>query len=181
MGATNAGSFWVADFLAPQPTRLRYRMATRETLNEFQKPEERDFVSLGTGELKKRLERSIRECVHAVEAKLDEDRAELRDLGGPSPSEFAIAKYLTLSRNLAPSIALGQQLRWGAFIEEDGSLSLVIQSILTDRRATWRLAPNQSVATVTKIDEQMQAEVSGFDPLDRKRTEELAEWVIRRA
>jgi hypothetical protein len=71
-------------------------------------------------------------------------------------------------------------LKAGAFVEDEGGISLVLQSLVTDRRLTYRISPQGDRVTVIQIDEGMEAKTTTVSSDDRAKTRELAKWVTTR-
>jgi hypothetical protein len=127
------------------------------------------------------VRREAQQLIERVELKLEEDREEAVATDEVAPSEPAIRTCLTLAKRLAPHVALVSRLRTGAFTEDDGGISLVFQSLVTDRRIDCRIAADGASVSVLRIDERMQATSAPISLSDAEVPRELAEWVTRRA
>ncbi|MDM8007417.1 MAG: hypothetical protein QUV05_14860 [Phycisphaerae bacterium] len=97
-----------------------------------------------------------------------------------APTSSAIGICRALVQRLAPHVALARQLKAGAFVEDEGGISLVLQSLVTDRRLTYRISPQGDRVTVIQIDEGMEAKTTTVSSDDRAKTRELAKWVTTR-
>jgi hypothetical protein len=118
--------------------------------------------------------------VESVEAALAQDEDDARQTGNAAPSPDARAACLRLSRHLAPHVAFAPRLKWAAFTEEDGGISLVAQSLVTDRRINCRIRADGSAITAVRIDEHMQTETFPVLLANPDIGRELAEWVTTR-
>ncbi len=126
------------------------------------------------------MSRASAELVERIEFKLKEDRAEAEISEDTAPSPGAVDVCLSLARRVAPHIALAPRLKWAAFTEDDGGISLVLQSLVTDRRLNCRIAPDGSIVSVIRIDESMQADSMRVLLTDANVPRELAGWVTKR-
>ena len=118
--------------------------------------------------------------VQTIQEKLDQDRDEALEYGEEPPSQQSIKVCLQLSNLFAPHLAFLPGIKWGAFTEDSGGISLVLQSLVSDRRLNCRIAPDGVTISALKIDEHMIAKASEV-LLDNKNTwRELTEWVTSR-
>ncbi len=78
---------------------------------------------------------------------------------------------------MAQILALANELKLGAFAEEDGSISLVAQSLVTDRRVSLHFTSGQKEFQVVRVDEQMCASASWITPSDIHAFGKIAKWV----
>lgn len=127
------------------------------------------------------VDREASELVERIELKLaeDEEEALLSDDVAPAPN--AVQACLRLARRFAPHVALAPRLKSGAFTEDDGGISLVFQSLVTDRRVTCRIDPRGTRVSAIRIDEGMRADSPVMSLDNRDAPRELAEWVTKRA
>lgn len=93
-----------------------------------------------------------------------------------SPSNEATRACRTISNSLAPHLALAPQLRWAVFAEDDGGVSLVAQSLISDRRLSCIISREGSVS-VLAIDEKMSTKRESVDLADRDAWRRWANWV----
>ena len=118
--------------------------------------------------------------VQKIQDKLDQDTDDAREYGEKPPSVQSIKVCLQLSRLFAPHLALVPGIKWGAFTEDNGGISLVIQSLVSDRRLSCRIPLDGATLSAIQIDEKMTAQTRNV-LLDNKDTwRELAEWVTSR-
>lgn len=127
------------------------------------------------------VSRQSRRLVEQIECKLTNDREECRQDNEIGPTSRAFQVCVRIAQRLAPHVALAPQLKFGAFTEDDGGVSLVLQSLITDRRLNCRIPPEGAPLTAIRIDEHMGAESLEFSLTDRNAPRELAEWVTKRA
>lgn len=125
------------------------------------------------------VDRRASQLVERIKQKLMEDSAHARGSEDVTPSETAIATCLALARRLAPHVALAPHLKSGAFTEDGGGISLVLQSLVTDRRLNCRVTADGSAVSAIRIDECMEAECHAISLDDPNAARELAEWVTK--
>jgi len=118
--------------------------------------------------------------VERIELKLAEDREEADFGDDVAPTQRAAEACLRLAQRLAPHIALAPRLKSGAFTDDDGGVSLVLQSLVTDRRVSCRVPPGGTDITVIRVDESMQADTIPITLDDPSAPRELAAWVTKR-
>jgi hypothetical protein len=126
------------------------------------------------------VDRRSRELVERIELKLLEDREEADCSGDTAPTARAFHTCLSLAQRLAPHVALAPRLKSGAFTEDNGGVSLVLQSLVTDRRLNCRIAPDGVAVSAIRIDERMRASSAPVALNDPNVPKELAEWVTSR-
>jgi hypothetical protein len=120
------------------------------------------------------------EFVGRIEQQLAMDSDEAADPESVTPTSSAVGTCLTFAEQLAPHVALAPQLKAAAFAEDEGGISLVLQSLVTDRRLNYRIPPQGDRVTVIQIDERMEAKSTTISFSDRAATRELAKWVTTR-
>ena len=126
------------------------------------------------------VDQESHELVERIELKLAEDREDADRTEDVAPSEAAAQVCLQLARRLAPHLALAPQLKAGAFTEDDGGVSLVFQSLVTDRRLSCRIPPDGTHISAIRIDEGMRADRGPVLVSHPDAPRELAEWVTKR-
>jgi len=154
--------------------RLRHHQAgmTPKALDATHQSQLLDFDKL--------VEQNTRELVERIELKLLEDREEADCSGDTAPTARAFHTCLSLAQRLAPHVALAPRLKSGAFTEDNGGVSLVLQSLVTDRRLNCRIAPDGVAVSAIRIDERMRASSAPVALNDPNVPKELAEWVTSR-
>lgn len=128
-------------------------------------------------DVEKDLSRALPAFREAVETDLRVDIDELRDECSRCPSSSAVEACIQLARRIAPTVVLACKVESAAFIELTGAVALVLQSMQTHRRLTYRISPDGGNVSILQIDENMtvlSAEV-GID--DKRGLRERAEWV----
>jgi hypothetical protein len=121
------------------------------------------------------------EMVARIEQQLAADAEYAADSQSAVPTKAAKDICLTLAERLAPHVVLAPQLKAGAFVEDEGGISLVLQSLVTDRRVNYRIPRQGGSLTVIQIDERMVAKSTTVSLDDRSATREFAKWVTTRA
>ena len=129
-----------------------------------------------------RLSQAVRSVLDEIEATLQENRQEGILHGEICANQTAVATckrmaLLIIDRLLAPP----RGLKWGAFGEDGGGVSLVLQSLISDRRVDFRISPDGACLTAIRIDENMRSESVVLSVTDRDALRERAGWVNQRA
>lgn len=119
--------------------------------------------------------------VDRIQYDLDDAIQDARETGEPAPTKAAYEACLRLARRVAPLAALAPRLKRAAFTEETGAVSLVLQSLVTDRRVDFRIAVDGRVIDALRIDENMHPESFAFSVDQSHSPRELARWVTNRA
>ena len=99
------------------------------------------------------------------------------EYGERQPSSVAIDICTQLSTMLAQQLALSSSLKWAAFSEDEGGLSLVIQSLLTDRRLSFKITSDGDISVV-QIDENMETDMYSISLSKEDELARLGTWVI---
>lgn len=120
------------------------------------------------------------ELAARIDHQLASDSGKAAGTESMAPTSSAIGTCRAFVQRLAPHIALAPQLKVGAFVEDEGGISLVLQSLVTDRRLNYRIPPQGDHVTVIQIDERMQAKSMSLSVDDRAAIRELAKWVTTR-
>lgn len=117
----------------------------------------------------------------AIETQLNDDLEEASALGEVGPSRAAIEGCKNVAQAVGPKIIMKPALRCAAFSEGDGGASLVIQSLVSDRRVNLRVLSDGTTVQGLEIDENMNSSSFVAKVSDYKTLKERAAWVIRRA
>ena len=91
------------------------------------------------------------------------------------PSETDIEKCKKLALQIEPCVSLARNLKWAAFADEYGRVSLVLQSLTTNRRLTYGF--DDGISAI-RIDEKNKSERFEISASDDGALLDLAEWVI---
>lgn len=105
-----------------------------------------------------------------IENCLLEDRREGRLHGEAGPTDAAIATCKGIMGWVSPFDLLPSRLKWAAFGEAAGSVSLVARSPVTDRRVDFRISPDGRSVSAFCFDENLRADsilLNGVRCLDR--------------
>ena len=132
-------------------------------------------------DLPRLLARAEEMFVERIRANLEDDREHAIDDGEMPPNEAAVGTCLLLARRIAPCLALSPGLKWTAFTEDSGDVSLVLQSLNTNRRLSFHIPSDGVGISALRIDEQMRSEsfLVSLDEVGALR--EKAEWVTKAA
>lgn len=115
-----------------------------------------------------------------IEYRLHQDIREAQASNEITPNPTAVKTCLGLVREFAPHAVLAPRLKSGVFAEESGDLSFVLQSLVTDRRLTFRISNDGEIVFAIRIDEHMKADSLPLKLCDSNALRELAEWVTTR-
>jgi hypothetical protein len=173
---TNAAEIVSSTCPAPTP-RHRAGVPTVGELWQTQTEAVCQSDSVDVGQV---VDKESRELVARVVRQLAVDPDEADDPERVAPTSSAVRTCLTFTERLAPHVALAPQLKVAAFVEDEGGISLVLQSLVTDRRLSYRIPPEGDRVTVIQIDERMDAKSTTVSLSDRAATRELAKWVRTR-
>jgi len=127
------------------------------------------------------LRAGVEAFVHRVETDIDEDTEDAVAANEVAPNPGARQVCVQWARRVAPHVVYAPQLKYAAFAEEDGGVTLVLQSLITDRRLTCRVGASGTTIVIHRIDEFMTAHQAAISPDHAAAPRELAEWVIKRA
>ena len=135
--------------------------------------------SLDTEELDTLLPGSVSAFVERIQSDLDDDIRDARDTDEPAPSKAACDACIRLARCVACKVVLTMDLKSAAFTEDDGAVSLGIQSLITKRRVDFLIAVTGTSVIATQIDESMQIRSYRFSTDNLEETRRLSGWVTR--
>lgn len=86
---------------------------------------------------------------------------------------------LDLASELAATMAFQPGLKYAAFVEEEGGVSLVIQSTLSARRANFRISPDGLRITVVSVNTMGRAESTPVQVQDSAKLRRWVEWASK--
>lgn len=118
--------------------------------------------------------------VEHIETDLSEG-AEDASAEGIAVNGDAILSCVELAKAAAPHVTRAPRLKSAAFIEDDGTVSLVLQSFATDRRLNFRIGKSDLRITAFRINEEMISSAVAVSGPDSHAVRELVEWVVNRA
>jgi len=121
------------------------------------------------------------ESIKRIQRNLREDREDAGIDGEVAPTDAAVETCMKLTRCIAPRVVLKPRLRWAAFTEETGGVSLVLQSLVTDRRLNYQISPDGTRISAIRIDEYMRSESFVVSVDDEEILRERTAWVVNRA
>ena len=127
------------------------------------------------------LEQARSAFVGRIRTNLEQDRRDAAETDDAAPSDPAGRACLSLAKLVAPCVALATELKWAAFTEETGAVSLVLQSALMDRRVNFCISANGTNVSCIRIDESMKSAQFDVRLDDANTVEEMARWVAGRA
>lgn len=131
------------------------------------------------------LDRWVRNFVRTFRERIKQnvrvDVGDKREEGGTLPRSAATKACFRAAKIIAPTLVSASRLKAAAFLEEDGAICIVLQSLMTDRRLSCTLRSGSSAISVVQVDEQMRTETCDVRDNDRQTLKGLARWVIRRA
>jgi hypothetical protein len=87
-----------------------------------------------------------------VDQDIKDDCAEIISEGGTEPTRAAVDACRAVANTLSNSVASTPNLKHAAFVEEEGGISLVLQSNTTNRRVNFRVSPSGATLVVVTVD-----------------------------
>lgn len=126
------------------------------------------------------LSQAVASTHDQIEATLREDREEACLQGEVCATEAATATCKRIAFHIAPWLALSSESKWAAFGEDTGGVSLVLRSVVSNRRVDFRISPDGLIISAVHIDENLEAKVVPLTLEDRRSLRESAAWVHRR-
>lgn len=114
-----------------------------------------------------------------IETTLREDREEGHLHGEVCATEAAVATCKRIACRIGPLAFLSLGLKWAAFGEDTGGVSLVLRSVATTRRVDFRISPDGLNISAVHIDENLEAKSVPLALDDRRSLRESAAWVHR--
>ena len=124
--------------------------------------------------------RAVDAFTGAIRTHLREDCNDAIESGDQLPTVAASESCMRLARLIAPTVAMHPAIKRAAFSENDGSVSLVLQSLASDRRVTYRIDADGRRVNVLATDEHMQSTGLAAQLTDTSSMKERAEWVVHR-
>lgn len=115
--------------------------------------------------------------VKQVRRHLEEELDDLREASRSLPNMESVNACVRLAESVATYVSWGLNVRCAAFIEEDLTVGLIIQSLADDRRVTFRISREPSLVSVRCIDEHMKVGEGTFPSVDQRMPGVYAEWV----
>ena len=92
-------------------------------------------------------------------------------------SDLAVDRCKRIATHIQEWLAPSSGLKWAAFGEETGSVSLVLRSVVTDRRVDFRISPDGLKVSAICIDAELAATLVPIALDDRNALRERAAWV----
>ena len=126
------------------------------------------------------LTEGVSSFVDRISGDLAEDVEEAAENGEVVPTEAAQAMCLRVARLISGDIVLAPRLKYAAFSEESGGVSLVLQSLITDRRVNYRISPEGVTVSVIAVDECMATTTNELSSHDESDLRGKAKWVRSR-
>ncbi len=114
-----------------------------------------------------------------IRINLDDAVAEARKDGDPEPSDMACMLCWAIVKHVAPHVYDAPRFLCGVFVEDTGNIALTLQSLETDRRVTFRIAPGGNVYETVTIDESGDRIGPHYFSTEADGAEFLARWVVR--
>ncbi len=129
------------------------------------------------GDVEKVVADGSRDLTSRVTAQLSEDQEADSDVV-PTPAARHTCERI-MSR-LAPHVAWAPGLKVAAFTEDNGGVSVILQSLVTDRRVNLRISPDGTRMCAVLTDEHMETRVRQDCENEPQLPRELAAWVTSR-
>ena len=128
-------------------------------------------------DLRGHLPRRVQSLIDRIETSLLEDRKEGLLYGEVCASDLAVAGCKRIAIHIQEWLAPSSGLKWAAFGEETGSVSLVLRSVVTDRRVDFRISSDGLEISAISIDADLAATSVPIALKDRNALRERAAWV----
>lgn len=109
---------------------------------------------------------------------LEDDLSEIGDLARKATVAAAAGHCRVIARSIAAAIEQQTDLRYAAFVEESARVSLVVQSLATERRVSFTVDGYDLYANAHRIDEQTRVETAEISILDCATLKEWIEWLV---
>ena len=116
-----------------------------------------------------------------IETSLLEDRKEGLLYGEVCASDASVDRCKRIATQIEKWLTPSFGLKWAAFGEETGGVSLVLQSLVTDRRVDFRISSDGMKVSAISIDADLAATSVPIAPEDRNALRERAAWVHTRS
>jgi hypothetical protein len=87
-----------------------------------------------------------------IRQNISEDSADLVREGGAAPTQATIDACVSVASNLSGLVVLRSAVKYAAFVEEEGGISLVLQSEVTNRRVNFRVSRSGTALVVVTVD-----------------------------
>lgn len=165
---------------APMLTRFIWDDASEGTTLDVLQAKEPDPESFSAVDPCKLLCESAESICDEIEATLREDREEAVLHGEVCANDPAVATCQRIASHIASWLSLSSGLKWAAFGEDTGGVSLVLRSVITDRRVDFTISADGLRISAVRIDENLTARSVPLEVDDRSSLRENAAWVQSR-
>ena len=136
-----------------------------------------DADVFGNVDVDKYLSSSVERILDDIETTLNEDLVDAISHGEVGPREPAISACIMVALRIAPWLAPTPGIKWAAFGEDAGCVSLVLRSVDKERRVDFAISDDGKHVTAVCIDENLTTTSVSISPVDRERLRERAAWV----
>ena len=109
-----------------------------------------------------------------IRQNMNEDTADVVREGGNAPTQATINACLAVASTLSDIVASKPNLKYAAFVEESGGISLVLRSERAGRRANFRVSPDGLQLSVVTVSSHGQ---TGTNSVRIDDTQQLQGWV----
>jgi len=141
---------------------------------------EKKQEGLDTVNIQSLLIQEVLNILDDIESSLREDCEEARFHGEVCARQPAVATCRRIAVKIADWLAPSLGLKWAAFGEDTGGVSLVLRSEVTDRRVDFRVSADGLHISAVRIDENLSAKCVPLAVDDRNGLRESAAWVQSR-
>lgn len=118
--------------------------------------------------------------VQTIEQNIAEDFADVVREGGTVPTQRTIDACVSVASKLSGFVAMESTLKYAAFVEESGGISLVIQSEHPGRRVNFRVSPDGRQIAVVAVTSQGHASTNPVRIDDAETLRGWVEWLRKR-
>jgi len=123
---------------------------------------------------------AARRFLETITQNISDDQADVLGEGGNVASQPAVGACLAIASTLSDIVAMKPSLKYAAFVEESGGISLVIQSAHPGRRANFRVSPDGSQIAVVAVTSLGQASTNPVRIDDAETLRGWIEWLRKR-
>jgi hypothetical protein len=118
--------------------------------------------------------------VQTIEQNIADDSADVVAEGGTIPTQSTIDACLAIASTLSGIVAMKPTLKYAAFVEESGGISLVLRSEQAGRRANFRISPDGCQVAVVAVTSQGRASTNPARIDDAETLRGWVEWLRKR-
>lgn len=116
----------------------------------------------------------------AIQQNIADDSAEIVREGGAVPMQATTDACLAIASTLSDIVASRPNLKYAAFVEEAGGISLVLRSEQAGKRTNFRVSPDGRQVSVVTVTSQGQTNTNPVSIDDTHKLQRWVEWLEKR-